>query len=70
MVFLEALVCLEDVKLLSLQLGLEKLQIATKFRLGREDEGRCRPLKVVLQNKSHKKCLLDNAICKKKRRTI
>lgn len=51
----------EDVKALSLHLGLENIQILTIFRLGRQTSGSCRPLKVVLQNKSHKKYLLDNA---------
>ena len=44
-----------------LHLGLENLQIVTLFRLGRLATGKCRPLKVVLQSKAHRKYLLDNA---------
>ena len=51
----------DDVKALSMCLGLENLHILILFRLGRLTVGNCRPLKVVLQSKAHKKYLLDNA---------
>lgn len=51
----------EDVMTVSRLLGLENIQLVTWFRLGRMAANRCRPLKVVLQNKAHRKYLLDNA---------
>ena len=51
----------ENLKLLSQNLGLEGVQIITLFRLGRPISGKCRPIKVVLNNKAQRKYLLDNA---------
>ena len=50
----------DGLRLLCQHLGLENLQIVTLFRLGRQATGKCRPLKVVLQSKTHRKYLLDN----------
>ena len=47
--------------ILSRHLGLENLQIVAWFRLGKLTANRCRPIKVVLQSKAHRKYLLDNA---------
>ena len=52
---------IENVQQLSQHLGLEGIQIITLFRLGRPLSGKCRPIKVVLNNKSQRKYLLDNA---------
>lgn len=51
----------DDVMSLSRHLGLENLQMVAWFRLGKLTAERCRPLKVVLQSKAHRKYLLDNA---------
>ena len=41
---------------------LVNLQIVTLVKLGRQSTGKCRPLKVVLQSKAHRKDLLDIAM--------
>lgn len=51
----------EDVKALCSFLGLENVQLAAQFRLGRRNPANTRPLKVILQNRAHRKYLLDNA---------
>ena len=43
------------------QLGLQNLSITSAFRLGKKLETKIRPLNVVLENKSHRKFLIDNA---------
>lgn len=43
------------------KLGLENIQFVTTFRLGKKLPQKPRPIKVILQNKAHKKFLLDNA---------
>ena len=40
---------------------LENLSISTTYRLGRKEEGKIRPLRVVLDSKSQRKYLIDNA---------
>ena len=50
-----------DVSAIASQLGLQNLSITSAFRLGKKLETKIRPLKVVLENKSHRKFLLDNA---------
>lgn len=51
----------DDLMILSSHLGLENLQIVAWFRLGKLTANRCRPIKVVLQSKAHRKYLLYNA---------
>ena len=51
----------EDVKSLCSSLGLENVEFAAQFRLGRRNPISSRPLKVILQNRAHRKYLLDNA---------
>ena len=51
----------EDVKLLCSSLGLENVEFVAQFRLGRRNPTSSRPLKVILQNRAHRKYLLDNA---------
>ena len=52
---------IDDIQKLSSSLGLENLQIKACFRLGRKKTTSNRPLKLVLEMKSQKKILLDNA---------
>ena len=51
----------EDVLEISSGLGLENLNIIALFRLGKKDPSKNRPLKVVLENKSSRKYLIENA---------
>lgn len=50
-----------DVKEISRCLGQESLNVVTLFRLGKKLDGKIRPLKVVLDSKSERKFLLENA---------
>ena len=50
-----------DVRAKSASLGLENLSISTTYRLRRKEEGKIRPLRVVLDSKSQRKYLIDNA---------
>lgn len=51
----------DDVRSLCASLGLENVNLLTTFRLGKKIPSRTRPLKIVLEIKSHKKYLMDNA---------
>ena len=51
----------EDVRSLCASLGLENVNFLTTFRLGKKFPSKTRPLKIVLEFKSHKKYLMDNA---------
>ena len=51
----------ESIKRLCTHLGLDNLRVQIQFRLGKQKTGSCRPLKVVLESKAHRKYLLDNA---------
>ena len=42
-------------------LGLGNLSVITSYRLGRKDESRTGPLKIILDSKAQRKFLLDNA---------
>lgn len=42
------------------QIGVHELDIAASFRLGNPSTGKIRPLKIVLNNKKHRKNILDN----------
>lgn len=50
-----------DVINIASQLGLDNLQITAAYRLGKKLDSKTRPLKVILESKSHRKFLLDNA---------
>lgn len=50
-----------DVKEISRYLGQESLNVVTLFRLGKKLDDKIRPLKVVLDSKSERKFLLENA---------
>ena len=50
-----------DVRSISASLGLEILNIVTTYRLGKKVQSKTRPLRVVLDSKSQRKFLLDNA---------
>ena len=52
---------IEDTQNLSSSLGLENLHIAHCFRLGKKTQTSSRPLKLVLEIRSQRKFLLDNA---------
>ena len=52
---------IDDIQRLSSSLGLENLQITHGFRLGKKSSTTNRPLKLVLEMKSQKKFLLNNA---------
>ena len=51
----------EALNQISHSIGLENVQIITLFRLGKPTPTKCRPLKVILNNKSQRKYLLDNS---------
>ena len=51
----------EALNQISHSIGLENVQIITLFRLGKPTPAKCRPLKVILNNKSQRKYLLDNS---------
>ena len=42
-------------------IGIQELDIHVCFRLGNFNTSKCRPLKIVLNNKKHRKDILDNA---------
>ena len=50
----------ENLMKISDSLGLENIDIVNLFRLGKPLPDKCRPLKVILSNKAHRKFLLDN----------
>ena len=50
-----------DIKAISTSLGLENLNIVTSARLGKREEAKTRPLKVILNSTAQRKFLLDNA---------
>ena len=50
-----------DIKAISTSLGLENLNIVTSARLGKREEAKTRPLRVILDSKAQRKFLLDNA---------
>ena len=52
---------IEDIQRLSSSLGLDNLQVTACFRLGKKKPNLSRPLKLVLDMKSQKRFLLDNA---------
>ena len=43
------------------QIGVDIPDVTTMFRLGTIKEGANRPLKIILNNKQHRKTILDNA---------
>ena len=49
-----------NIRTISESLGLENIDIVTSYRLGKEQPGKCRPLKIILSNKVHK-FMLDNS---------
>lgn len=51
----------QDILNISASLGLENLNIVTSFRLGKKEDSKIRPLKIVLDSKAQRKFLLDNA---------
>ena len=50
-----------DVRTISANLGLENLCITMSYRLGRKEDGKTRPLLVILDSKAERKCLIENA---------
>ena len=50
-----------DVRTISANLGLENLCITMTYRLGRKEEGKTRPLRVILDSKAQRKFLIENA---------
>ena len=51
----------QDILNISASLGLENLNIVTSFRLGKKEDFKIRPMKIVLDSKAQRKFLLDNA---------
>ena len=51
----------EDLRLISSLLGLESILLTTQYRLGKKDDSKTRPIKMVLESKAQRKFLLDNA---------
>ena len=51
----------QDILIISASLGLENLNIVTSFRLGKKEDSKIRPMKIVLDSKAERKFLLDNA---------
>ena len=51
----------QDILNISASLGLENLNIVTSFRLGKKENSKIRPMKIVLDSKAQRKFLLDNA---------
>ena len=49
-----------DVRAICRSLGVEGLEIVTHYRLGKKNENKIRPLKVILGNKAQRKTLLAN----------
>ena len=50
-----------DVRTISANLGLENLCITMTYRLGGKEEGKTRPLRVILDSKVQRKFLIENA---------
>ena len=50
-----------DVRIISASLELENLSIVTSYRLGRKDDAKTRPLRIILDSKAQRKFLLKNA---------
>ena len=50
-----------DVKEISRLLGNESLNIMSLFSLGKKVQGKTRPLKIVLDSKTERRFLLENA---------
>ena len=50
----------KDIKTLAIALGLEELKIVTSYRLGKP-RSTTRPLKVILEDRTQRKFLIDNA---------
>lgn len=50
-----------DVRIISASLVLDNLSITTSYRLGRREDGKTRPLRVILDSKAQRKHLLENA---------
>ena len=42
-------------------LGLDNLRIVTSYRLGKRDDSKIRPLKVILEDRAQRKFILDNS---------
>ena len=51
----------QDIIAISASLGLDNLNITTSYRLGKREQGKTRPLKIILDSKAQRKFLLDNA---------
>ena len=51
----------QDIIAISASLGLDNLNITTSYRLGKREQGKTRPLKIILDSKAQRKILLDNA---------
>ena len=50
-----------DIRVISASLGIENLNITAFYRLGKKEPAKTRPLRVVLDSKSQRKFLLENA---------
>ena len=50
-----------DVRTISANLGLKNLCITMSYRLGRKEDGKTRPLRVILDSKAQRKFLIENA---------
>ena len=51
----------QDMIEISASIGLENLNIMTSYRLGKKEDGKTRPLKLILDSKAQRKFLLENA---------
>ena len=51
----------QDIIAISASLGLDNLNITTSYRLGKREQGKTGPLKIILDSKAQRKFLLDNA---------
>lgn len=52
----------DDIRLLTSKIGIADLELITHFRLGKYDETKTRPLKVILGNKQQRKKILENVM--------
>ena len=50
----------EDIRFICSLLGLENILLTTQYRLGKKDDSKTRPIKMVLESKAQRKFLLDN----------
>ena len=48
-------------KIICRRLGLEEVNVMSSFRLGRKSENKIRPIKLIVNDKSHRKFIIDNA---------